>query len=341
LKEAMNQDTKTSEIGGLHESSSAYAEMNEENATQRHSSSAHETVSMPIVNPEDLPKVWFCSLLALIVALAPFILVPLVCAEDVCHGKLPLFLALAYTLFCAYVLGRVATAVQLPNVLGYLIAGFILQFISPKTLVSASPTLQTLVFVLGVLVRAGLELDFADMNYVTVSLGVLPVMADAATIAVCAVSFMDFSLVEAGALAFIMAPLGDGLVIPAMLQLKDKKLGPMPRLLFTAAPIEAVTGLFVFGVFANFAEQEKTMESTTMVVLLGILVKFVATICFSYWIAFILTYIVEYRSIFTSGGDSEELLFVLSGALVAYSLANEKLILIPNGYEGPLLQQVS
>ena len=38
-----------------------------------------------------------------------------------------------------------------------------------------------------------------------------------------------------------------------MLELKPLRLGPMPRLMFTAAPLEACTALFTFGVFEGFA----------------------------------------------------------------------------------------
>jgi hypothetical protein len=166
------------------------------------------------VKPDDASSVWGCTLLALIAALSPFVLVPLLCAEEECHGRLPIYLSLAYTLFCAYLLGRVSNAANLPNVLGYLTAGFIFQWVESDTLASASPALQTLVFALGVLVRAGLELDFKDMNYITISLGIVPVLVDGFTVAMCAMAFMQYTFIEAGALAFIIAPLGDGLVIP-------------------------------------------------------------------------------------------------------------------------------
>ena len=72
------------------------------------------------------------------------------------------------------------------------------------------------------------------------------------------------------------------------------------------------------------------MESTLLVILLGIVVKFVGTVVFAFMIAFTLTYLVEYRTNFTFGGkqffsgsDSEELLVVLTGALFAFALANE------------------
>jgi hypothetical protein len=216
-------ESTADEPGGELASETGYAQMGEEGALQvpRSSTSVHERVSMPnLVKPEDANFVWGCTLLALMAALTPFVLVPLLCAEEVCNGRLPIYLSLAYTLFCAYLFGRVSTAAQLPNVLGYLCAGFIFQYLQSDKTASASPTLQTLVFALGVLVRAGLELDFKDMNYITVPLGILPVMADGLTVAVCAMSFLDYSFVEAGALGFIIAPLGDGMVIPAMLELK-------------------------------------------------------------------------------------------------------------------------
>jgi hypothetical protein len=87
-------------------------------------------------------------------------------------------------------------------------------------------------------------------------------------------------------------------------------------------------------------------QSTLLVVLLGVVVKFVGTVIFSFLIAFTFTYLMANRANFTIGGhmffsgsDSEELLCVLTGALLAFALANEHDLIISNGFGGALFQE--
>jgi hypothetical protein len=316
---------------------------------------------------------WLVTALALVLVSAPFWAVPLFCAKQFghpaddsttdsstddahhrrlgagasryCTQKLPFYLGVSYTLLGAWVMGRVADAIYLPPVLGFLIAGFCFQYFNDETTQSAAPYIQTLSFLI-VLVRAGLEIELSDINRVTLPLGCLPVLVDGFTIAIMATYTLDFTFTEAGSLAFILASLGDGLVIPLMLELKPLKLGPMPRLMFTAAPLEACTALFTFGVFEGFAAADAHDQPAWAVVVLSIFVKMIATLVFAFVLAYLFVFIVEERGRFTVFGKpfftcqpQEELLFVCAAAILAYGLADDETVVISNGYGGSLLNK--
>lgn len=260
-------------------------------------------------------------------------------------SDLPFYLGVAHTLFGGWVMGRVADAARLPPVLGFIVAGFCSRPITDSITASAAPYIQTLAFLV-VLVRAGLEIELTDLNRVTVPLGLLPVLADGSAIMATAMYSLGFSLTEAGALAFILASLGDGLVIPLMLELKPLRLGPMPRLMFTAAPLEACTALFTFGVFEGFAAAGANDQPAWSVILLGVVVKFVATLVVALGLAGAFVFLVEERPRFTvcgqpffTGQPQEELLFVCAAALLAYGLADDEFIVMSNGYGGSLLHK--
>ncbi len=76
-----------------------------------------------------------------------------------------------------------------------------------------------------------------------------PSPVDALAIAGFAMVTWGYGFVAAFCLGVVMAPLGDGIVLPACTQMKSLGLeSKMPMLQFTAAPVEVITCLFLFGV---------------------------------------------------------------------------------------------
>jgi Kef-type K+ transport system membrane component KefB len=163
------------------------------------------------------------------------------------EGKLPFYLGLAFVIFMAWTSGRLVQTVGLPPVFGYLVAGYCFNYFDDEDTESARDEIRLLTFLV-VLIRAGLEISLPDIDRFALLLGTVPVIADAMGVAIVAMHIFGYDFTTAAALGFIVAPLGDGLVIPKMQEYKFTNSNvDMPQRVFTAAPIEASTALFMFG----------------------------------------------------------------------------------------------
>ncbi len=163
------------------------------------------------------------------------------------EGKLPFYLGISFIIFVAWTVGRLAAAYGLPPVFGYLIVGYCFSIIDDEQTENARDEIRLLTFLV-VLIRAGLEVSIPDIDRYTLLLGTVPCIADAMGVAIMAMTIFSYDFTTAAALGFVIAPLGDGLVIPKMQEYKVQyeKLDA-PRRVFNAAPLEASTALFLFG----------------------------------------------------------------------------------------------
>ena len=136
----------------------------------------------------------------------------------------PQYLGLAFVMVTAYALGRVIGVlfkvlfkVSIAPVISYLILGFLLSHydVMSSDLSAGIGIIKVYAFFI-VLARAGLEIEPSKINLATLLLGTLPCMCDATAIGIGAMLIRDFTFIEGLALGFVMAPLGDGLVIPAI-----------------------------------------------------------------------------------------------------------------------------
>lgn len=282
----------------------------------------------------------FFTAFILILLTAPFWTIPM--AES--KPEIPLFLTLAWYFFVSWLCGRVCVAMHGPPVIGYLISGFCLQFISTQTWLTARSYVQLLAFLI-VLTRAGLEISPQDITRTTLSLGILPVLTEVFAITGFSIVYLNLNFMPSLMLGFIMCCIGDGLVLPKLQEYRPLNLGNLPRIMFTAAPLEVVTVLFGFGLAQGFAEPSN--EPLSSLILLGLFGKFVGTVLFAFVVAFLFAQLSRNRSNFSingrfifSGTDKEELLFLLSAVLLTYTLCDSNPVIIWDGYSSasPLLE---
>lgn len=170
-------------------------------------------------------------------------------------GQYPLQLGLAYIFLFGYLVRTVLLSVGLPSSIGVIFAGFLFSFFFQHELFSARDQLQELSFFL-VLLTAGLEIRLGDLRTYTFAMAFLPATVEMLAIATYSVWFLNYSLMEGLVLGTILFALGDGLVIPKMKELGANFKGhPLPRLMFTWAPLEASYALCLFGILTGFAER--------------------------------------------------------------------------------------
>jgi Kef-type K+ transport system membrane component KefB len=192
----------------------------------------------------------YVFILFFVVATTPFWVVPLWHDdpdEPDYKGTLPFYLGISFVIFIAWTVGRLVSVVHLPPSFGYIIVGYCFSNFDDDKTESARDEIRLLTFLV-VLIRAGLEISLPDIDRYSLLLGTVPVIADAMGVAVMAMFIFSYNFTTAAALGFVVAPLGDGVVIPKMQEFKSThKKHDVPRRMFIAAPLEASTGLFMFG----------------------------------------------------------------------------------------------
>lgn len=302
-----------------------------------HADSHGVTVTSPL---ETLPYAefragqFFTALLLVLFAI-PFLIIPYerYLPEDA--HTIPVFLTLAWYLFVSWTLGRIVQAIGGPPVLGYLISGFCLQNVQDVEWMAVRPSIQMLSYLI-VLTKAGVEISPPDLDPTSIVLGVLPILADALTITCFAMYLNSWPFVPAAMLAFVMSPLGDGLLKPALVAFRPVTLSPLPKVMFTVAPLEVVVCLFCFGILQGFAKPAG--EPLSALIGLGIFGKMLGSIVLAGVIAFCSAQLAANRKqmffgrrVFT-GTDQEELLFLLASVLLVYVLASNDPTVIWNGY---------
>ena len=180
---------------------------------------------------------------------------------------IPLFIGLACCLLFGHIIARVFGAARLPGVVGLILAGLVFRFTETAELGSAVNYFSGVAFFL-VLATAGLDISPADVDVTTTLLALIPFLMEAAFVAIFVFAYLDPSgsplenttwTVDQGlALGVMVAPFEDGIMLPILTTWRELPLGPLPRRIFTASPIEGAASLFVFEFISSFGAKTAT-----------------------------------------------------------------------------------
>jgi hypothetical protein len=255
-------------------------------------------------------------------------------------AQLPFMLALACILVLGWLFGRSFDFFfGLPPLLGYMCFGFIFRGIQGGALQAARRYLVNIAFIL-VLVRAGLEISPKEISSAfTLTFSFLPFAFDMFVTGIVASSMYGLSGLEATAFSAVMCSIGDGIIIPRMADL-IRRVSPghqqLPRAVLTAAPVESVTALFVFGVCSSMlVSQPAPGEAATGASGAGgqfglLVLQIVITILMAAAVAHAFALLLGARKhiLWNKSGRQlflrsahEELILVMAMALLAYGVA--------------------
>eukprot|EP00439_Symbiodinium_sp_Y106_P032489 s2629_g3.t2 len=194
----------------------------------------------------------------------------------------PIHLGLAYLFLGGYLASRIFWALRLPAAVGIIASGFIFSHFIQFDILQGRDHLQGLSFFL-VLLTAGFELQVSDLRAETFVFAFLPVTLELLGIAACAQLLLHFTLLESLVLGATLCCLGDGLVIPKMIEIKSRKefeSSPMPRLVFAAAPLEASYVLTIYGVLEGLAVSEHQEAAGIWTIVFANLLRIASTLLF-------------------------------------------------------------
>lgn len=182
----------------------------------------------------------------------------------------------AVFILVAILLAKVFEKVKLPGLLGMIATGILLGeyskdyfvnslhlnflepfFISDKILgISSDLRLWALIVIL---IRAGLGIDkdiLKKIGKVALRMASIPCLVEGFTIMIVTHIFLGYSLPISGCLGFIIAAVSPAVVVPAMLNLKEKNIGKekeIPTLILAGASIDDIFAITLFSSFLSLA----------------------------------------------------------------------------------------
>ena len=159
---------------------------------------------------------------------------------------------------------------RLPGILGMLLGGAILGpqvvgFIDAEAMEYAGELRLAALIV--ILIRAGLGIDRNTLNQVGLPaalLGVVPCLVEGGAVFFLARGLFDFSVAEAGMMAFILAAVSPAVIVPQMIELREAGYGRerhVPTLVLAAASLDDVVAITLFGVFAGLFSGQAAIAS--------------------------------------------------------------------------------
>lgn len=170
--------------------------------------------------------------------------------------------SLALIFIIGYLLGSVFNKLNLPRLLGMLLAGMIL---SPHALnlldasiLNISPDLRQLALVI-ILTRAGLSLDISDLRKVgrpAILMCFLPACFEILGVILLAPPLLGISLLEAAIMGAVVAAVSPAVIVPRMIRLIDEGYGTgksIPQLILAGASVDDVFVIVLFTAFTSLA----------------------------------------------------------------------------------------
>ncbi len=174
--------------------------------------------------------------------------------------------SLAFIFLLGFLLGSVFRKLKLPGLLGMLITGiilgpFVLDLLDDKIL-SISPDLRLLALVI-ILIRAGLNLDLADLKKVgrpAILMCFVPACFEIIGILLLAPILLHLTLLEAAIMGAVVAAVSPAVIVPRMLKLMEEGYGAInsiPSLILAGASVDDVFVIVLFATFTSLASGTK------------------------------------------------------------------------------------
>lgn len=266
---------------------------------------------------------------------------------QILNDRHEIYVCLAVFLVLGYMAARMCTAIRLPPVLGMLMVGVFFNFFGEnvegvmhihEVQLEFAPLITELFFFM-VLLRAGLELKFGDVELIHILLGILPYLFDAAGIAAAAkLTGYAYTLRHGIVMGLIMACLGDGLVLPRVMDFKKAyPKAQMPGIMFVAAPMEATVALTLIGLVVNLAAPT---DQTVTIQLIVAVERLVCTVVMSKFAISLLTKLMLFnarsetflgrchKKVFT-GQPIEDCILLVGVSFAFYTFSHW----VPNGFD--------
>ncbi|OQY32160.1 MAG: hypothetical protein B6241_12050 [Spirochaetaceae bacterium 4572_59] len=158
--------------------------------------------------------------------------------------------------------GRLFTKIGLPSVLGMIFCGILIGLMGegmiPDSMNELSPFLKSLALII-ILLRAGLGIHRSTLKKVgrvALRMSFLPCLFEGVALILLFRFIMGFPWFSAGVTAFLLAAVSPAVVVPSMLDLKERGLGQekdVPTIILAGASLDDVFAITLFSIFMGLA----------------------------------------------------------------------------------------
>lgn len=194
-----------------------------------------------------------------------------------------MLLSLGFIIIVGYLLGRLLSAMNLPSLIGYIIAGLIMgpsffNLIDQSTL-DISSDLRRIALMI-ILLRAGLNIDLQDLKKVgrsAILMSFLPATLEIIGTIILAPIFFGVSYLSAAILGTIIAATSPAVVVARMLDLMDKGYGKkkgVPQMILAGSSMDDIFVIIIFTALTALAQTGEfhwlSMLSMPTSIILGI-----------------------------------------------------------------------
>jgi NhaP-type Na+/H+ or K+/H+ antiporter len=169
-----------------------------------------------------------------------------------------MLLSFAIIIIFGLIGGIVFTKLKLPDLLGMLITGIIIGpyclNLIDQDILNISSDIRMISLIV-ILLRAGLDLNvqkIKKIGKVSLKMSFIPCIIEGIIVIICSMLFLDFTLIQGGMLGFILAAVSPAVVVPMMLDIKEKGLGTdknIPSLLLASTSVDDVFAITLFTAF--------------------------------------------------------------------------------------------
>lgn len=224
-----------------------------------------------------------------------------------------------FILFLGFVFNMTFTALKLPGLLGLITLGMIIGpfgiDLIDSSLIAISSDIRMLALII-ILLRAGLGINKDSLKQVgkpSLKMSFIPCVLEGFTVMVASKYVLDISFIEGGILGFIVAAVSPAVIVPFMIELKEKRLGTkkgVPVIILAGSSIDDVFAITIFSVFLSLYFG----ESVSLLSILSVPLKIAGGIM----LGALLGYIIyrTYKSEKFYMGENEKLLAVLLSAVL-------------------------
>lgn len=194
-----------------------------------------------------------------------------------------MLLSLGFIIIVGYLLGRLLSAMNLPSLIGYIIAGLIMgpsffNLIDQSTL-DISSDLRRIALMI-ILLRAGLNIDLQDLKKVgrpAILMSCLPATLEIIGTIILAPIFFGMSYLSAAILGAIVAATSPAVVVARMLDLMGKGYGKkkgVPQMILAGSSMDDIFVIIIFTALTALAQTGEfhwlSMLSMPTSIILGI-----------------------------------------------------------------------
>ena len=139
--------------------------------------------------------------------------------------------AIVLILLGGWISGKIFSKIRLPSILGMTIFGVVLSlfniFEKLHVLNDLAPFLRSLALII-ILLRAGLGLRKAALNKIGITavfMSIIPCLLEGFSLTIIFKLLFGFTFFQAGLLGFILSAVSPAVIVPSMLELKQKGYG--------------------------------------------------------------------------------------------------------------------